>query len=120
METKVVTPSIPPTKQIVEPTKRVTNRLKRESNKQLPKRKYNDRINLVDYDPLEYVEPPIEKVFYDADGYLDTQKNRIRFSESNWYAQFQYFRELLARQSSSDESFRSFVKEYTFIHYHLV
>ena len=63
---------------------------------------YRDKINSVVYDPLEYQEPPIETIHYDSDGMLDTKKNRIDLSKPNWYAQFQYYRELLSKQSPYD------------------
>lgn len=63
---------------------------------------YRDKINSVVYDPLEYQEPPIDIIHHDSDGMLDTKRNRIDFSKPNWYAQFQYYRELLSKQSPYD------------------
>lgn len=74
--------------------------------------KLKEEINNITYDPIEYDDPPVKDVYYDKEGFLDTQKNRIHFKQSNWYAQFQYYRELLAKQSSNDRGLQNFVKEY--------
>ena len=65
---------------------------------------YKERINSIDYDPIEYDTVPIQTVHYDENGRIDTKKNRIDFKQSNWYAQFQYYRELLSQQPSLNET----------------
>ena len=57
-------------------------------------------INDVVYDPITYIANPVEEVVYAKDGTLDLAKNRIDFAKENWYEQFQYYRELLARQNT--------------------
>ena len=65
---------------------------------------YKERINSISYDPIEYDTVPIQNVHYDENGRIDTKKNRIDFKQSNWYAQFQYYRELLSQQPSLNET----------------
>ena len=65
---------------------------------------YKERINSISYDPIEYETVPIQNVHYDENGRIDTKKNRIDFKQPNWYAQFQYYRELLSQQPSYNES----------------
>ena len=62
------------------------------------------RIKTIDYDTIEYDTVPIQTVHYDENGRIDTKKNRIDFKQSNWYAQFQYYRELLSQQPSLNET----------------
>lgn len=55
-------------------------------------------------EPILYSEPPIESVHYTSAGFVNTKRNRIDFMKSNWYAQFQYLRELIGKQSPVNET----------------
>ena len=72
--------------------------------------KKEDPINKEVYLPLEYDTPPIENVVLDYSGNVNTRENRIDFSKSNWYAQFQYYRDLLGKQSSLEEELDELAK----------
>lgn len=72
--------------------------------------KKEDPINKEVYLPLEYDTPPIENVVFDYSGNVNTRENRIDFSKPNWYAQFQYYRDLLGKQSSLEEELEELAK----------
>ena len=63
-----------------------------------------ERINDVHYEPLLFIVPPVKDVVIKKGGLIDTVQNRIDFRRSDWFEQFQYYRELLSFQSPMNET----------------
>ena len=63
-----------------------------------------ERINEVHYEPILYSVPPAQDLVLTKRGLIDTVQNRIDFRRSDWFEQFQYYREILSSQPTMNET----------------
>lgn len=94
-----MTPPTPPKK-----TKKYKRRVIRTEVSVEEKDPSVERINDVHYEPLLFSSPPVHEVIFTKEGLVDTVQNRIDFRKSDWFEQFQYYRELLSLQMPMNET----------------